>query len=125
MAKKKDRGGKRKRAEKPHAAAVEYVDADGNRLRLRRSLSPKTIAKIGEPPAADAASIDDAWQRREEMMFERLVVEWEIAGLPLTDQKMLVGRYRMASPAERRWVRATIAEHVETWIPGLEGSGRD
>jgi hypothetical protein len=124
MAKKKGKGGKRKRADKPHAAAIDYLDGEGNRLRLRRSLSPKTIAKIGEPPAADAASLDDAWQRREEMMFERLVVEWEVAGLPLTDQKMLLGRYRMASPSERRWVRATIAEHVEAWIPGLEGSGR-
>ena len=46
-------------------------------------------------------------------MVERLVVEWEVAGLPLTDQKMLLGRYRMASPAERRWIRATIAEHVK------------
>ena len=123
MAKKKGKG-KRKRPEKPHSAAIDYLDDEGNRLRLRRSLSPKTIAKIGEPPTGAAASVDDAWQRREEMLFERLVVEWEVAGLPLTDQAMLLGRYRMASPAERRWIRATIAEHVEAWIPGLEGSGR-
>ena len=57
-------------------------------------------------------------------MFERLVVEWEVAGLPLTEQKMLLGRYRMATAAERRWVRATIAEHVNTWIPGLDGGVR-
>ena len=117
----KRKKGKGKRAEKPHAAAVDYVDGEGNRLRLRRSLSAKTIAKIGEPPSSDAANVDDAWQRREEMLFERLVVEWEVAGLPLDDQKMLLGRYRMASPAERRWVRSTIAEHVAKWIPGLEG----
>ena len=59
------------------------------------------------------------------MMFERLAVSWEIAGLPLDDQKMLLGRYRMASPNERRWVRSTIADHIEKWIPQLKGSGRD
>jgi hypothetical protein len=38
---------------------------------------------------------------------------------------MLIGRYRMASTEERRWIRATIAEHIEKWIPQLKGSGRD
>ncbi len=116
---------KRKRSRKPkqrptkRVETASYADTEGNVLVLRKALSPATIAKIGEPPAGDAASIDDAWQRREEMLFERLVVRWEIAGLPLEDQRLLLGRYRMATPAERRWVRATIAAHVETWIPGL------
>jgi hypothetical protein len=116
---------KRREREKPNAAATAYTDEHGNTLRLRQTLSARTIAKIGEPPSAAAASIDDAWQRREEMLFERLVVDWEVAGLPLDDQKMLIGRYRMASPEERRWIRATISEHVEKWIPELGGSGRD
>ena len=97
-----------------------YTDPEGNVLTLRKALSPETIAKLGEPPKSSAASIEDAWQRREEMLFERLAVSWEIAGLALADQKMLLGRYRMASAEERRWVRATIAEHVGTWIPGLD-----
>ena len=118
MAKKKGKG-KRKRSEKPHSAAIDYLDDEGNRLRLRRSLSPKTIAKIGEPPTGAAASVDDAWQRREEMLFERLAVRWEVAGLPISGQKMLIGRYRMATPAERRWVRETIEKHLQDWIPGL------
>jgi len=120
----KRKKGKRREREKPNAAAIAYTDGAGNTLRLRRMLSAKTIAKIGEPPSGDAASVEDAWQRREEMLFERLVVDWEVAGLPLDDQKMLLGRYRMATPAERRWVRATIAEHVDKWIPQLGGSGR-
>ena len=123
MGRKGGKKGKRKR-DKPNAAAIAYVDAEGNTLRLRRTLSSATIAKIGEMPAGDAASIDDAYQRREEMLFERLAVSWEVAGLPLDDQKMLLGRYRMATPEERRWLRATIAEHVDTWLPALKGSGR-
>lgn len=116
---------KRKRPRRPRERPVkrvetaEYTDPEGNVLVLRKALSPATIAKIGERPSGDATSLDDAWQRREEMLFERLVVRWEIAGLPLDDQKLLLGRYRMATPEERRWVRATIASHVETWIPGL------
>jgi hypothetical protein len=119
---KKGRRQRGKRARK--AVEVEgYTDPDGNVLTLRKALSPATIAKIGEPPSGAAASIEDAWQRREEMLFERLVVSWEIAGLPLTDQKMLLGRYRMADPRERRWVRGAIDQHVRTWIPELAAPG--
>jgi hypothetical protein len=48
-------------------------------------------------------------------------VSWEIAGLPLTDQKMLLGRYRMADPEMQRWVRETLATHVDSHIPELSG----
>jgi hypothetical protein len=119
MAKKK-RGKERRLREKPTAETVAYEDGEGNILRLRKSLSAATIAKIGEPPKGAAATIDDAWRRREEMLFERLVADWEIAGLPLTDQKMLVGRFRMATPDERSWIRETIAAHARAHIPGLE-----
>jgi hypothetical protein len=115
MAKRKQRRPRRK------APTVEYADADGNVLELRQSLSGGTIAKIGERPASAAASIDDAWHRRFELLFERLAVRWEIAGLPITDQKMLLGRYRMADAATQRWVRETIAEHVDRHIPELGG----
>jgi hypothetical protein len=47
------------------------------------------------------------------MLFERLAVSWVIAGLPLDDQAMLLGRYRMADSETQDWVRRTIAEHVE------------
>ena len=52
-----------------------------------------------------------------ELLFERLAVRWEIAGLPLTDQRMLLGRYRMADPETRDWVRRTLTEHIERHIP--------
>ena len=112
---------KKQRRQRPQAATVDYTDPEGNVLALRQSLSAGTIAKIGEPPAADAASLEDAWRRRSEAMFERLAVSWEIAGLPLDDQKMLLGRYRMADAETRAWVRRTIAEHLERHIPELAG----
>jgi hypothetical protein len=115
MAKKK----KNKRRAKPRAIVIDYIDPEGNILTLRQSLSNATIAKIGEPPSGDAASLEDAWRRRTEAMFERLVVSWEIAGLPLNDQKMLLGRYRMADAETQSWVRQTIADHVNRHIPGL------
>ncbi len=115
MAKRK----KRRPREKP--ATVAYTDAEGNALALRESLSAGTIAKLGEGPATAATSQEDAWRRRSELLFERLAVRWEIAGLPLTDQKMLLGRYRMADPAEQQWVRETIDRHLERYMPELGG----
>jgi hypothetical protein len=112
---------RRKRRERPAAPTSDYTDPEGNVLTLRQSLSAGTIAKIAEAPARSAATVDDAWRRRTEMLFERLAVRWEIAGLPLDDQKMLLGRYRMADEATQRWVRETIDAHVERHIPELLG----
>ena len=114
---------KRKKQRRPRqkAATVDYLDPEGNTLTLRQSLSASTIAKIEEAPASAAATQEDAWRRRSELLFERLAVRWEIAGLPLTEQKMLLGRYRMADSATQQWVRETIAAHVERHIPELSG----
>jgi hypothetical protein len=112
---------KKRRRERPKTVTIDYTDPEGNVLTLRQSLSAGTIAKIGEPPTSDAASLEDSWQRRSETLFERLAVSWEIAGLPLDDQKMLLGRYRMADAETQRWVRQTIATHLETYIPELAG----
>jgi len=114
---------KRKQRRRPRekTPTVDYSDPQGDVLTLRQTLSPGTIAKVGEPPAGRAASQEDAWHRRSEALFERLAVRWEIAGLPLEDQKMLLGRLRMADAETRRWVRQTIAEHLERHIPELAG----
>src|SRR5262245_17763298 len=103
------------------AATTDYVDDSGNVLTLRQSLSAGTVRKIRRLSGKAGASTEDAWQRRSEMLFERLAVRWEIAGLPLDDQKMLLGRYRLASTEEKRWVQRTIATHVEEFIPELAG----
>ena len=77
---------KKKRRPRQKAATVDYVDAEGNMLTLRESLSRGTIAKLGEGPATAATTQEDAWHRRSELLFERLAVRWEIAGLPLTTE---------------------------------------
>ncbi len=115
MAKRKQRRPRQK------AATIEYRDAEGNVLTLRQSLSAGTIAKLGDGPATAATTQDDAWRRRSELLFERLAVRWEIADLPLTDQKMLLGRYRMADAVTQEWVRRTLADHVARFIPELSG----
>ncbi|HMA26580.1 MAG TPA: hypothetical protein VKO62_03015, partial [Solirubrobacterales bacterium] len=74
---------RRRRGEREPAETVDYTDPEGNVLTLRQTLSPKTIRKIGQPPRRDAASAEDVWARRQELLFERLAVRWEIAGLPL------------------------------------------
>jgi hypothetical protein len=99
---------------------VDYADPEGNVLTLRQSLSPRTIRRINKPHRKDAASAEDVWARKNEMLFEYLAVSWEISGLPLDDQKMLIGRYRMADSAEQSWVRETLAAHVERHIPEVE-----
>jgi hypothetical protein len=109
----------RRRREKEPVETVDYRDADGNVLTLRQSLSDRTIRKIQKPHRKDVASADDVWARRNEMLFEYLVTGWEISGLPLDDQKMLIGRYRMADSEEQQWVRETITRHIEQHIPEL------
>ena len=88
-------------------------------LSLRKSLSAATIAKLAEPTGRAASSREDEWRRHTELLFERLAVAWQIGGLPLDDQKMLLGRYRMADAETQQWVRRTIAEHVERHLPEL------
>ena len=109
----------RKRRERRAVPTEAYADAEGNVLVLRSELSPGTVRKLREAAGGAASSADDVWRRRTEMLFERLAVSWEIAGLPLDDQKLLLGRYRMADPATQEWVRKTIATHLAAHIPEL------
>jgi hypothetical protein len=110
---------KRRARRREAAATVDYADAEGNVLTLRQELSDRTIRKVGPPPTGSGDAVEDAWHRRTEMLFEYLVVRWEIAGLPLDDQKLLLGRYRMADNDTKRWIRRTVSEHLERHIPEL------
>ena len=116
--------GKRKRArgrrEAPSVTTTDYTDPEGNVLTLRDAVSPGTIGKLGEPVGGAAASVDDQWRRRTEMLFERFTVRWTIAGLPLEGQRELLARYRMADQDTQRWVRETIDAHTRRQNPGLE-----
>jgi hypothetical protein len=101
------------------ASSTDYRDAEGNVLTLRDGLSAGTLRQLEQLESRPAASAEDRWQRRAELLFERLAVRWEIAGLPLENQKELLGRYRMASADERRWVRETLSEHLRTRHPDV------
>jgi hypothetical protein len=101
------------------ASTTDYRDAEGNVLTLRDELSAGTLRQLEQLDSKPAASAEDRWQRRSELLFERLAVRWELAGLPLDSQKELLGRYRMASADERRWLRETLGEHLRTRHPDV------
>ncbi|HVE68136.1 MAG TPA: hypothetical protein VNB64_06100 [Solirubrobacteraceae bacterium] len=110
---------RRGRADGAPAETDDYVDEEGNVLTLRRTVSAGTALKLREPAGGAGASAEDLWQRRTEMLFERFAVGWTIAGLPLTRQAELLGRYRMADADTRRWVRARLDEHIVRHQPEL------
>jgi hypothetical protein len=88
-------------------------------LTLRDELSAGSVRKIRQLDSIPAASTEDRWQRRGELLFEHLAVRWTIHDLPLEGQKELLGRYRMADADTRRWVRDTIDAHVRERQPEL------
>ncbi len=116
---KRARGGGAGTESKEPVATTDYRDPQGNVLTLRDSVSAGTVRKLRDIDGKPAASAEDRWQRREELLFERFAVRWEIAGLPLEGQRELIGRYRMADGDTRRWVRQTIEAHVRENVPEL------
>jgi hypothetical protein len=113
------RSRQRGRVEKLTAPASRYTDAEGNTLELRGSLTPAARAEYARA-LSGGLNREDAWQRAAELLFERLAVSWTISGLAITRQKELLGRYRMASADERRFVRDVLREHVAEHFPELE-----
>ena len=110
------------------APSSDYTDTEANVLTLRGSLTPAarreyaetlTLASAGAGAKA-AATQEDAWQRAVELLFERLAVRWSIAGAPIERQRELLARFRVASPAERAWVREVLREHCAEHFPDLQ-----
>jgi len=97
----------------------EYRDGEGNVLALRGSLTPAARREYAAV-LAGGLEREDAWQRATELLFERLAVSWTISGLELRRQNELLGRYRMASADERRFVRDALRRHVSEHFPELE-----
>ncbi len=112
-------GRRHRQRDKLTAPTSEYRDGDGNVLTLRGSLPPAARRQYAETLAGGAHQ-EDAWQRATELLFERLAVSWSIAGLEITKQKELLGRYRMASASERQFVRDTLRTHAAEHFPELE-----
>lgn len=112
-------GKRNRKRERLAPPASDYRDAGGNVLTLRGSLTPGARREYAET-LRSGLDREDAWQRATELLFERLAVSWTIADLEITRQKELVGRYRMASTDERRFVRDVLREHVVEHFPELQ-----
>jgi hypothetical protein len=112
---------RRRGAEELSAPESEYSDAEGNLLVLRGAMSPGTRRRYADVVAGSPLSQEDAWQRAVEFLFERLAVRWVIAGTdPIERPKELLGRFRLASPDERRFIRDTLRSHVSEHFPELQ-----
>ena len=101
------------------APTSDYADPEGNVLTLRGSMSAATRREYARL-AGGSLSREDAWQRAVEFLFERLATRWIVAGLPIERQRELLGRYRLASAEERRWIRDVLREHVAEHFPELQ-----
>ena len=107
------------RRERLKAPSSDYTDGEGNVLTLRGSLTPGTRREYTLTLAGNPLSQEDAWQRAVELLFERLAVRWEIAGAPIDRQRELLARFRLASAAERAWVRETLRAHCAEHFPDV------
>jgi hypothetical protein len=70
--------------------------------------------------SSPSAAREDAWHRQVEFLFERLVVEWDVAGVPTTGQAQLLKRLRVATGPERAAVRTALRSHLAEHFPDLE-----
>jgi hypothetical protein len=114
------RSRRRGKQDRVPAATTDYTDAEGNVLTLRDELSAGTLRSLQDLDAKPAASAEDRWQRRAELLFERLAVRWVIADLPLEGQKELLGRYRLASSSERQQIREALAAQLAKTHPEID-----
>jgi hypothetical protein len=116
--------GRRQRVARLRAPESDYRDPDGNLLRLRGGLTLGARAEYATIASgqklAPGSNREDAWQRAVEFLFERLAVRWEIAGVPISNQRDLLKRFRAATPAERAWIRSTLRAHCAEHFPDLE-----
>ena len=114
------RRNRRRKADALKAPETPYTSAEGDVLVLRGAMTPATRQEYAAAMAGSPLSQEDAWHRGVEFLFERLAVRWEIAGTdPITRQKELLARYRMATQAERHWIRDILREHLAEHFPDL------
>ena len=112
---------RRRDAAEPAAAAgstTDYDLGDDGSITLRDELS-RGHARASSPTSTRARrrAPRTAGSGASEFLFERLVVRWEIAGLPLEGQRELLGRFRLASADERRAVTRVLEEHLRAAPP--------
>jgi hypothetical protein len=112
------------REERLRAPSSDYSDAQGNVLTLRGSFTAGSRAEYARALSGSSgrpsATIEDAWQRALELLFERLAVRWVIAGAPIERPKELLARFRVCSAEERAWVREALREHCAEHFPDVK-----
>jgi hypothetical protein len=106
------------------APTGDYTDGEGNVLVLRGSLTLGARAEYAQTLSGEqgpaAATREDAERRALELLFERLAVSWTVAGSPIERPRELLARLRVATPAERAWVRETLREHCADCFPDID-----
>lgn len=112
-------GRRNRQRERLEAPRSDYTDAEGNRLRLRGSLSPASRREYSSA-LYGGLEREDAWQRALEFLFERLAVSWTISGVQTTQQRELLARLRLAAGPERQFVRDSVRTHLAEHFPELE-----
>ena len=112
-------GRRHRQREKLTAPTSQYADPDGNALELRGSLTPAARREYADV-LSGGLEREDAWQRAVELLFERLAVSWTIAGVKTTKQQELLARYRIATQAERQFVRDSLRAHLTEHFPEME-----
>jgi hypothetical protein len=112
-------GRRHRQREKLKAPTADYRDSEGNVLTLRGSLGPAARREYADT-LHGGLHREDATQRALELLFERLAASWSVAGVAVSKQRNLLGRYRTASVAERAFVRDTLREHVAEHFPELD-----
>jgi hypothetical protein len=110
---------RRASAQAPTAPTSSYTDSQAGVLELRGVLSPASRAQYAAT-LSGGLDREDAWQRAAELLFERLAVSWTIAGVRTSSQRELLGRYRMASADERRFVRESLRAHLVEHFPEMQ-----
>lgn len=111
--------GRRNRQRVKLAAPVaEYADPEAGTLALRGSLTPGSRRDYIQT-LDGGLHREDARQRAIELLFERLAVSWTVAGVKTDRPRELLGRYRMASGAERDFIRDALRRHIESNFPEL------
>ncbi len=101
------------------AATTTYTDPEAGELELRGSLTLRARSEYAAT-LSGGHDRDDAWQRATELLFERLAVAWTVAGVRTEKQRELLGRYRMASAAERQFVRDSLRAHLADNFPEVQ-----
>ncbi len=117
------RSRQRGREAPPVAPTTDYTDAEGNVLTLRGALSPasrREYAAVLAGAQGPAVTREDAWARGVEFLFERLAARWVVAEVETVKPKELLLRFRVATPAERAWIRDVLREHLAEWFPDVQ-----